>query len=86
MLFYVPGPVATKPYRVQDLDRQTMMKKQTGLTIIKLMVLLLIAGIVGSLLISALIRHRCLADPDAQMCAAKSAAIKNTSIHALLRQ
>ena len=49
------------------------MKRQAGLTIIKLMVLLLIAGIVGSLAINALIRHRCLADPGAQMCAEKAA-------------
>jgi Tfp pilus assembly protein PilE len=48
------------------------MKKQTGLTIIKLMVLLLVAGIVGSFAINALIKHRCLSDPAAHMCAEKS--------------
>lgn len=49
------------------------MKKQTGLTIIKLMILLLIAGVVGSLLINALIKHRCLTDPGSQMCIEKPA-------------
>jgi hypothetical protein len=39
---------------------QMTFKKQTGLTIITLMVLLLIAGMVGSLGITALIKHRCL--------------------------
>ena len=53
------------------------MKKQAGLTIIKLMVLLLIAGIAGSLAINALIKHRCLTDPAAQMCAGKSSFFKH---------
>ena len=48
------------------------MKKQTGLTIIKLMVLLLIAGIAGSLLINAVIRQRCLTETSAHMCIEKS--------------
>jgi hypothetical protein len=49
------------------------MKNQAGITIIKLMLLLLIAGILGSLSISVLIRHRCLTDPAEQMCTEKSA-------------
>ena len=44
------------------------LKKQTGLTIITLMVLLLIAGIVGSLGITALVKHRCLTHPTEQTC------------------
>ena len=55
------------------VEKDTTMKRQAGLTIIKLMVLLLIAGIVGSLAINALIRHRCLADPAAHICAEKAA-------------
>jgi hypothetical protein len=46
-------------------------KKQTGLTIITLMVLLLIAGIMGSLGITAFIKHRCLTDPTEQVCIEK---------------
>ncbi len=48
------------------------MKKQAGLTIIKLMLLLLVAGIAGSLAINAFIRHRCVNDPTAQTCIGKS--------------
>ena len=62
------------------------MKKQTGLTIIKLMVLLFITGIVGSLLIDALIKHRCLTDPDSPTCTEKSAATGSASTYILVRQ
>ena len=47
-------------------------KKQPGLTIIKLMVLLLIAGIVGSLGLAALIKHRCLTAPPQRACTERS--------------
>jgi ABC-type siderophore export system fused ATPase/permease subunit len=45
-----------------------MVKRQNGLTIIQLMVLLLIAGIVGSLLLKIIIEHRCQSDPSASLC------------------
>jgi len=45
-----------------------MVKRQNGLTIIQLMVLLLIAGIVGSLLLKIIIEHRCQRDPSASLC------------------
>jgi hypothetical protein len=45
-----------------------MVKRQEGLTIIQLMVLLLIAGIVGSLLLKIIIEHRCQSDPSASLC------------------
>jgi len=61
------------------------MKKQTGLTIIKLMVLLLIAGIAGSLAINALIKHRCLNEPTAKMCTEKSSLFEKPPAYALLR-
>jgi Tfp pilus assembly protein PilE len=61
------------------------MKKQTGLTIIKLMVLLLVAGIVGSFAINALIKHRCLSDPAAHMCAEKSSMQEAATVYALIR-
>jgi hypothetical protein len=48
--------------------REIMVKKQEGLTIIQLMVLLLIAGIAGSLLLKVIIDHRCQADQSASMC------------------
>lgn len=60
------------------------MKKQTGLTIIKLMFLLLIAGIAGSFAINALIKHRCLSDPAAPMCAEKSSMGDAVAVHALV--
>jgi Tfp pilus assembly protein PilE len=44
------------------------LKKQTGLTIITLMVLLLIAGVMGSLGITAFIKHRCVTHPMEQTC------------------
>jgi hypothetical protein len=50
-------------------------KKQTGLTIITLMVMLFIAGIVGSLGITALVKHRCLMDPMDQTCTNTSSAL-----------
>ena len=61
------------------------MKKQTGLTIIKLMVLLLIAGIVASLAINALIRHRCLANPAAQICTEKVSVQNKGYMYALVK-
>jgi Tfp pilus assembly protein PilE len=61
------------------------MKKQAGLTIIKLMVLLLIAGILGSLAISALIKRRCLSDPTAQMCTEKLSMQEEATVYALIR-
>lgn len=62
------------------------MKKQTGLTIIKLMILLFIAGIVGSALLSALIKHRCVTDPGALSCTEKSASTGSASTHVLITQ
>ncbi|MFS0755943.1 hypothetical protein ABC383_14775 [Noviherbaspirillum sp. 1P10PC] len=47
---------------------EIMVKRQKGLTIIQLMVLLLIAGIVGSLLLKIIIEHRCQNDPSASLC------------------
>jgi hypothetical protein len=46
----------------------TMVKRQKGLTIIQLMVLLLITGIVGSLLLKIIISHRCQSDQSASLC------------------
>ncbi|HEX8883306.1 MAG TPA: hypothetical protein VF797_02315 [Noviherbaspirillum sp.] len=45
-----------------------MVKTQKGLTIVQLMVLLLIAGIVGSLLLKIIIEHRCQSDQSASIC------------------
>jgi len=45
-----------------------MVKRQKGLTIIQLMVLLLITGIVGSLLLKIIISHRCQSDQSASLC------------------
>ena len=45
------------------------MKKQNGLTIIQLMVVLLVAGIAGSLAVNAIIDYRCKSDPAASICA-----------------
>jgi hypothetical protein len=45
-----------------------MVKRQKGLTIVQLMVLLLIAGIVGSLLLRIIIEHRCQSDQSASIC------------------
>jgi hypothetical protein len=45
-----------------------MVKRQMGLTIIQLMVLLLIAGIVGSVLLKIIIEHRCQNDQSASLC------------------
>jgi hypothetical protein len=61
------------------------MKKQTGLSIIKLMILLLIAGIVGSLAINVLIRHRYLADPAAQICTEKVSVQNKGYMYALVK-
>ncbi len=60
------------------------MKRQAGLTIIKLMVLLLIAGIVGSFTIDALRRHLCLSDPAAQMCTDTKNAHHRAAAHSWL--
>jgi ABC-type siderophore export system fused ATPase/permease subunit len=59
---------------------ETMVKRQNGLTIIQLMVLLLIAGIVGSLLLKGIIEHRCQSDPSASLCIrhASAAALKTS--------
>jgi Tfp pilus assembly protein PilE len=46
-----------------------MVKKQNGLTIIQLMVLLLVAGIIGSIAVSTIIDYRCKSDPTASICA-----------------
>jgi hypothetical protein len=45
-----------------------MVKRQKGLTIVQLMMLLLIAGIVGSLLLKIIIEHRCQSDRSASIC------------------
>jgi Tfp pilus assembly protein PilE len=45
-----------------------MVKKQNGLTIIQLMVVLLVAGIIGSLAVSAIINYRCKSEPTASIC------------------
>jgi Tfp pilus assembly protein PilE len=45
-----------------------MVKRQKGLTIIQLMVLLLIAGIAGSVLLKIIIEHRCQSDRSAPHC------------------
>jgi Tfp pilus assembly protein PilE len=46
-----------------------MVKKQNGLTIIQLMVVLLVAGIIGSLAVNAIIDYRCKNNPTASICA-----------------
>lgn len=45
-----------------------MVKKQMGLSIIQLMVLLLVAGIAGSLALKAIIDQRCQATPSETLC------------------
>jgi hypothetical protein len=45
--------------------------KQAGLTIVQLMLVLLIAGIAGSLLVRAIIDMRCEAEPSRSMCQRK---------------
>ena len=45
-----------------------MVKRQKGLTIIQLMVLLLIAGIAGSVLLKIIIERRCRSDQSAPLC------------------
>jgi Tfp pilus assembly major pilin PilA len=50
-----------------------MVKRQKGLTIIQLMVLLLIAGIAGSVLLKIVIEHRCQSDPSTPLCAKQEA-------------
>jgi hypothetical protein len=60
-------------------------KKPTGLTIIKLMVLLLIAGVVGSLGLTVLIKHRCLTDQAGRACTEKSFVRDKSVAHALSR-
>jgi hypothetical protein len=62
-------------FRLPDSQRNflnhkadTMVKRQKGLTIIQLMVLLLIAGIAGSVLLKIIIEHRCQSDRSAPHC------------------
>jgi hypothetical protein len=47
------------------------MKRQQGLTIIQIMVLLLIAGVVGSVIVNYIIDERCESDPSRTICAKK---------------
>ena len=49
------------------------MKKQGGLTIVQLMVVLFIAGIVGWFVVDYLIDKRCEADPAGSLCAERKA-------------
>ncbi|WP_194715122.1 hypothetical protein [Noviherbaspirillum soli] len=67
----VPAPCFSVPDGQRGFSihkSRTMVKRQKGLTIIQLMVLLLIAGIVGSLLLKIIIEHRCQSDPSASLC------------------
>jgi uncharacterized protein YneF (UPF0154 family) len=50
------------------------MKKENGLTIVQLMVLLLIAGVVGSFLVEFIIDKRCEDNPSTALCANRKAA------------
>ena len=43
-------------------------KKMQGLTIVKLMLLLFVAGIAGTLLLNYIIDKRCEAEPSREMC------------------
>jgi Tfp pilus assembly protein PilW len=42
--------------------------RQSGLTIIQLMIILLIAGILGSFIVDLLIEQRCERAPDKELC------------------
>jgi Tfp pilus assembly protein PilW len=53
---------------ISNHKAETMVKRQKGLTIIQLMVLLLIAGIAGSVLLKIIIEHRCQSDRSALHC------------------
>ena len=44
------------------------MKKQRGLTIIQVMLIVLVAGIVGSLAVRLIIDKRCQDNPSISMC------------------
>ena len=46
-------------------------KKMRGLTIIKTMVILLVAGIVGSVIVNYFIGKRCAEEPSLEMCAGR---------------
>ncbi|MBK4737241.1 hypothetical protein [Noviherbaspirillum pedocola] len=48
--------------------RESALKKQQGLTIIQLMVVLLVAGLVGFYVIRAVVDYRCKDDPTASVC------------------
>ena len=63
------------------VEKDPTMKMKAGMTIIKLMVLLLIAGIVGSLAINVMNRDHCLDDPCAQICAEKAALYNHRMAH-----
>lgn len=57
-----------QPAHFSNHKVETMVKRQKGLTIIQLMVLLLVAGIVGSVLLNIIIEHRCQSDRSAPLC------------------
>jgi competence protein ComGC len=48
--------------------KSTQMKRVKGLTIIQMMLILLIAGILGSVVVNLIIDKRCEADPAKQLC------------------
>jgi Tfp pilus assembly protein PilE len=64
--------IRISPHR--GIHRGNALKKQQGLTIIQLMMVLFIAGIVGYFVIQKVVDYRCSQDPSASMCqrAAKS--------------
>lgn len=51
------------------MKRHGMPATQRGLTIIQLMVILLVAGVLGSIAVRYLIDKRCEAEPTAKVCA-----------------
>jgi competence protein ComGC len=50
------------------------MKQPKGLTLIQLMIILLVLGIVGSLIVDAIIDKRCEANPRIELCTERAAA------------
>lgn len=62
----MPGIIRISPHA--RLFRENALKKQQGLTIIQLMVVLLVAGLVGFYVIRAVLDYRCKDDPTASMC------------------
>jgi hypothetical protein len=52
------------------------MQHQKGLTIIQLMLILLIAGLVGSYVIDILIEKRCESSPNKTLCEARASQSK----------